>query len=353
MKLLLTFDYELFGDGTGCVFTHMIEPTNTILAACDTYGIKITIFFEVLEYIRLKEEWNKGNHMGYKKNPIEAIEKQLQKAAIDGHDIQLHIHPQWHNASYIDDRWILDFSQWRLGCFSDKAEHSIKDLIQECKLELENIISSVKPNYKCIALRAGSYNIMPSVNVYKAMFELGIQLDSSVFPGGFEEGTLSNYDYRKVSNELGYWWADKMDIRQQSIKTKEVIELPIFALPVTRWKRFCTISKIKALIQQRNTAMSSLSREKIKNKNFFNKINLLFEKEATPWDVCMFSKKLHKRYFKHIHQNLSGKRDTFVLIGHPKNLNDEKLFNNFLKLTRSIRQRPSFTTITEYYESII
>ncbi|MGJ7024434.1 hypothetical protein [Petrimonas sulfuriphila] len=104
MNLILSFDYELFGDGTGDVFTHMIEPTNAILSMCDAHGIKITLFFEMLEYIRLKEEWSKGNRMGYTSDPIEAIERQIQQATANGHDIQLHIHPQWYNASFKEGR---------------------------------------------------------------------------------------------------------------------------------------------------------------------------------------------------------------------------------------------------------
>jgi len=32
-------------------------------------------------------------------NPIKSIENELQKAAAYGHDIQLHVHPQWIGSS--------------------------------------------------------------------------------------------------------------------------------------------------------------------------------------------------------------------------------------------------------------
>jgi hypothetical protein len=115
MNLILTLDYELWGDGSGNVFHQIIEPTNRILNICDENKIKITIFFEAIEYLKLKDEWEKGNSMGYDKNPIKAIEAQLQNAALNGHDIQLHIHPQWVNAKYVNDKWEVDFSNWRLG----------------------------------------------------------------------------------------------------------------------------------------------------------------------------------------------------------------------------------------------
>jgi hypothetical protein len=217
MNLILTFDYELFGDGSGNVFTHIIEPTNTILGLCQKQGIKITIFFEALEYLKLKEEWDKGNTMGYTENPVKAIEQQIRRAAKNGHDIQLHIHPQWHNAKYQNDRWELDLNNWRLGEFQASTKNGIYELIRESKTALENLIKPVEPDYQCIALRAGGYNIMPSSEVYTAMVELGIKYDSSVYPGGYETGNLSKYDYRNIPLEMDYWWVDETDLLSETI----------------------------------------------------------------------------------------------------------------------------------------
>ena len=58
-SLIFTLDYELYGNGSGNVFTHIIEPTNKILEIADKYNAKITFFFEVVEYWKLKEEWEK------------------------------------------------------------------------------------------------------------------------------------------------------------------------------------------------------------------------------------------------------------------------------------------------------
>lgn len=196
MNLSLTFDYELYGDGSGDVFQHIIEPTNRILNICDSNHIKTTIFFEVIEYLKLKEEWNNGNKMGYSKNPIEAIEKQLQEAAKKGHDIQLHVHPQWVKAKYEENQWKVDLSNWRLGDFKIEENYSIEDMLSNGKKTIENLIREVVSEYQCIALRAGGYNVMPSQKVYNAMQNLGLKIDSSVYPDGYERGELSRYDYR-------------------------------------------------------------------------------------------------------------------------------------------------------------
>lgn len=353
MNLILTFDYELFGDGSGDVFTHIIEPTNTILGLCQKQGIKTTIFFEVLEYIKLKEEWESGNTMGYTKNPVKAIEQQIQQAAINGHDIQLHIHPQWHKAKYQNSKWHLDLSNWRLGDFKDENNCSVKDLISDCKTTLEELIKPVKPDYKCIALRAGGYNIMPSSEVYKAMQQVGLKIDSSVYPGGYENGSLSRYDYRNVPLNLDYWWADEKDIRDATNTKKDILEIPIFAIQVPRWKRILTVLKIKSLLFRQKTAMSAVAKEKMSNKSLWQKIQFMLKKEASTWDVCMFSKSLHKKIFEYVEKNLANQHNSFVLIGHPKSLQNKKLFEDFITTAKKRKTNYHFRTLTEYYESII
>jgi hypothetical protein len=351
INLILTFDYELFGDGTGDVFGDLIEPMEKILVLCDRYQIKTTIFFEIVEYLKLKGEWDKGNKMDYTENPVAAIENQIRKAALAGHDIQLHLHPQWANAKYDNDRWGLDFDNWRLGDFHGYEGYAVTDLLRDGKAVLEDLIRHVLPEYKCIALRAGGYNVMPSAEVYEAMKELGLKIDSSIYPGGYENGKLSRYDYRDVSSELDYWWADEADMRKVSVDKQEIVEVPVFALSIPRWKKVLTFSRVKSLLKESNGKVSSVTREKIASKSFFEKIKFVLSKECNTWDVCMFPKSLHKKFFKHIIKHLSG-RSNFVLIGHPKSLRDPKLFENFISTAQNHKSF-QFKTLAQFYASII
>lgn len=352
MNFIITLDYELFGDGSGNVFTHMIDPTKKILGILDDNNIKSTIFFEIVEYLKLKEEWDNGNTMGYTSNPIWAIENQIQSAAKNGHDIQLHIHPQWLNAKYINNKWKVDNNNWRLGDFHGVDGLKIKDLLKLGKVALENLIKPVVPDYECIGLRAGGYNIMPSKEIYLAMREIGLKYDSSIFPGGYENSTLSKYDYRKVSLFFDYWWADELDMRVESIVKKEIVEIPIFSLPIARWKKVLNFSKIKSFFLTEHSAVSSVSKEKLNQNNLNGKIKFLIEKQVYTWDFCMFSPALHKKLVNYITSLPSGKRNTFVLIGHPKNFQSKKNLERFLKIIRNKRYFSSFKTLNEIYANI-
>jgi hypothetical protein len=350
MNLVLTFDYELFGNGSGDVFTHMIEPTDNILNICAEHNIKTTIFFEVVEYWRLKEEWEKGNTMGYERNPIKAIEQQLQKVVLDGHDIQLHIHPQWVNAEWKNGSWKMDMDNWRLGDFSVEKDYTIEDLLSDGKATIENILRQVKPDYKCIALRAGAYNIMPSEDVYKAMNAAGFKVDSSVYPCGFEDGELSKYDYRGVSLDKDYWWANPADIRKESQAHKEIMEIPIFALPQRRIHKLLNTDKIHSLLFDGQKNISSVAKEKMSNRSMWEKFNFLFEKEAFTWDFCLFSKRLHKKFLRYIEHNLTNQRDTFVIIGHPKSYMSPRSLKSLIKQAKSSSIDYKFKTLREVYD---
>ena len=347
MNLIISIDYELYGDGSGDVFKHMIKPTKKILDHCDKYNIKTTIFFEIVEYIKIKNEWKKGNTMGYKNNPIDAINKQLFSAIENDHDIQLHLHPQWVNAIFSNNRWEVDKNNWRLGSFSTLNNYNIYDLLFECKNTLESLIRQIKPDYKCIAIRAGGYNILPSKKVYDAMVKLDLKIDSSVYPGGYEKGKLNNYDYRKAKIDIDYWYV-KPDNFSNENNISKVLEMPIFALPQRRYKKL-SIKRIKSAFLNKKSAISSLN-DKTSEKKIFEKVKWFFKKESFTWDFCLFDKKMHKYFFTFIKNNLKNKRNNFIIIGHPKGLTDIKTLQNLIHL--SLQKEAKFITIKEFYDSI-
>ncbi|MEX2485545.1 MAG: hypothetical protein WED10_13320 [Brumimicrobium sp.] len=348
MHLALTFDYELFGDGTGDVFEHMIKPTDEILRICESHGIKTTLFFEVLEYLKLKEEWEKGNTMGYSNNPITAIEEQVHHAAQNGHDVQLHLHPQWVHAKWTGNKWRLDMGNWRLGDFSS-TRYSIEELLAASKQAVEQLVRKVQPDYECTILRAGAYNIMPSDEVYKAMKKVGLQADSSVYPGGYENGRLSKYDYRSVPLNKDYWWAAPKDIRKSLAEHKDIMEIPVFALPQRRIHKLLNRDKLASLVFGGKRKISSVAKEKMSKRSFIEKLRFLFGKEAFTWDFCLFSPYLHRKFFSYIERHLIGQRNTFVIIGHPKSYQSDRSLTALIKQAK--KRKYTFKTLKEVHET--
>ena len=340
-SLVFTLDYELFGNGSGDVFKHIIEPTDKLLAIANQYGVKLTFFFEVIEYWKLKEEWENGNKMGYDNDPIEAMKNQIRDAYRQGHDIQLHLHPQWVDARWESGKWIVNLDKWRLGGYNGNGENSIENLFKRGKQTLEGLLKPVNPKYECIALRAGGYNIQPSEVIVRAMKATGIRVDSSIYPGGKEIGLLSNYDYTNIDPEKGYWnVGEKLEEKGDS----QIKEIPIVAFPMIRLKKFLTWERVKGLLRNSQSAIDSLEAKTStseKKSGKWEKVKYFFETEWQTWDYCLFSPSLHKGFLKKIAKQ---NRDVFVLVGHPKSFTGEKGLERLLKWTRN---RYEYKTIVE------
>lgn len=114
ISLIITIDYEIFGDGSGDVKKHIISPANQLLDICDKYGAKLTLMFEVAEYWAFKELEERGAlNLDY--YPSQLMAEQAANAIERGHDVQLHLHPQWLGAKYENGSWVVNFSWPRLS----------------------------------------------------------------------------------------------------------------------------------------------------------------------------------------------------------------------------------------------
>ncbi len=321
-RYILTLDYELYGDGSGDVFRNVVEPTQRLLTIAREKGVRYTFFFEVVEYWCLKSEWERGNTMGYSRNPVEAMETQMRQAVADGHDVQLHIHPQWCGARWQDGHWVVENSQWRLADYAG----DMVDLLRRGKRTLEEMLRPAKPGYRCIALRAGGYNAYPSERIVQAMREVGLTVDSSVVPGAVENGALSRYDYSSSPTESGWWHVDAC-LEQPAAERTDLIELPIVSAPMLRIRKFLSWSRIKSILNNRASAQRSFAAKTASDgggggrlSSLWRKVKYLFSRESQTWDFCLFSNSMHRNFIGH---SVSEGRDTYVLVGHPKGFADE------------------------------
>ncbi|KAA3703073.1 polysaccharide deacetylase family protein, partial [Bacteroides salyersiae] len=188
MKILITLDYELFmGKKTGSVESCLLSPMNSFISMLDRYGIKATIFVDAAYLLRLSELKDKHDKL---KSDFELISDHLKCLEQDGHDIQLHFHPQWIYSDYDSKQWIMDFEHYKL---SDLPENVLRTSFYSARLLLEEIIGK-----KIIAFRAGGYSL-PTYSGYIDLFKLnGIKIDSSVLRGAYVDSKYQKYDYRNI-----------------------------------------------------------------------------------------------------------------------------------------------------------
>lgn len=356
MELALTLDYELYGNGHGDVVKDIIKPTDRLLAICRQFNIKITIFFEIVEYWKLKETYEAGNNMGYLDNPADIMTAQIKKAYQEGHDIQLHIHPQWLDAEYSNGRWYVSKKLWRLSELPEKREnhssYGMVELFSKGKRTLEEIIQSLDLNYRCRILRAGGLNVFPSKKIVSAMRKTGLKADSSVFAGGFSKTDAATYDFREIPNDIPSWHIlndDLTDFNQKKPKTSDVpiFEFPIFALPVRRFRKY-DIVRIKNKIVNKSARETTIvqAKSRVPQKN---RIKYFLEKESVPWDFCLFSKSKHRLFCKQLAAINKGKEinGCFTLIGHSKEFRSPEKFVKMLSFIFDKYKNIKFITLTE------
>jgi hypothetical protein len=220
LNVHFTLDYEIHGNGEGCPYELMVEPTRRLMDLFDKFGAKLTIMADVAEILKFKEYKEQHGRDDYH---YEAIVDQLCEAIRRGHDVQLHLHASYFNARHENGRWHQDWSEY------DFAGLPLKRLIQiVCigKQFLENLLQPVDPKYECSAFRAANWSMNPSGNVVRALLENNIRIDTSVFKYGRREGIVS-FDYSNAHSELVPWLADENDICRQSENGK-LIEVPIY-----------------------------------------------------------------------------------------------------------------------------
>lgn len=339
-KIIITLDYEIFGEGSGDVKKHMIEPTSRLLDICDEYGAKLTIMFEVGEYWAFKSEEEKGEFEELSYKPSKLMEQQAVDAIKRGHDVQLHLHPQWIGAKY-NGGWKLNHDYWRLanlpnGLGNKDDVFSIRGSLYKGKKDLEKLLKPVNNKYECIAFRAGAWCIQPEKNVIRAMKDVGIKVDTSVFKGGYTNNG-EYYDFRNVVNNYGYWWTKEDNICQEGDKGKNIIEIPIYALVQPfilnfKWTKLMWILKTKMIIKNKNFNYYA---KQGKNKNLKKNFKILFEKYPIKWDFCKLN---HNDLYLYLQKIIINEKNNsydlgipVVMIGHSKDFFNERNFDAFLK----------------------
>ena len=232
IDLILTLDYELFGNGSGDVSRDVIEPTSRLLGICDRYGAKLTIFLEVGEYWAMKEAERTGT-LCLDYSPSQEIEEQLQRAVRFGHDVQLHLHPWWIGASFEAGRWRLCPQYKRVtdlpnGLGSEDDPLSIVGALTRGRRTLETIIHPVDADYECRAYRAAMFWGQPSGELIAGMKKSGLLADSSVIYGLHETAPVPT-DYRRAPSAHGYWWTTSEDISQAGPTGEHILEFPVYS----------------------------------------------------------------------------------------------------------------------------
>jgi len=220
LGLVLTNDWEVFGDGSGDYFDLQHRPLQDLLRVVEDHGARLTVMAEV------GQQWahlEAGAGHAWAREIAAAWETMLRETVKRRSDVQLHLHPQWLHATCGDDRqWQVDFSWWATGAV---PAHVLYETLRRGKQYLERLLQPVDASYACLAFRAGAYCIQPSRHVIAALRAAGFRCDSSVSKGLVQPPF---YDYRDAHSHVLPWFVSPDDIRRSDPGTDGLLELPIY-----------------------------------------------------------------------------------------------------------------------------
>jgi hypothetical protein len=218
LGLILSNDWELFGDGSGDYFEVQHKPLEDLLEVFAKYGAKLTVMAEV------GQQWAHmriADRKPWARTIVEAWESLLQETIKRKHDVQLHIHPQWLEAEYKNNKWHVNLDNWAISSLPAEATAKI---FKEGKLYLESFLKPVEVAYECIAFRAGAYCIQPSKVVIRDLLNGGFVCDTSVTKGMYNRGF---FDYRDAYSNVLPWFVHDGDVNYQNDTDGELLEIPI------------------------------------------------------------------------------------------------------------------------------
>lgn len=219
---MLHDDWELQGDGGGDINKLMFEPAKRILDICDFWGAKYTFFAEFGQQLAMLN----SPHKKHQKHAAE-WESILQDAMNRGHDVQLHFHPQWINATFTNNKWQLDYSKWAI---SSLTEEEVDVWINKGVDYLNGLFNKYNRDYKTVAFRAGGWMNQPSRKIIKALKKHGVIADVTVIKGLILKNTeLGTVDFSYAPSNLLPWYSNEIDFCQIGNIESGVICIPTYS----------------------------------------------------------------------------------------------------------------------------
>lgn len=218
IECIFTIDYEIYGNGQGSLGDLVYEPTRKLLAVFGRHGAKFVNFVEVAELDQIERQSSDP--------AISFVRQQIRQLHEQGHEIALHLHPQWANARYHNDTWELDFAEYNLCTLSPAR---IRQIVDRALAWLRDVLGDSR--FTPVSFRAGNWLFQPTAAVAQVLAERGIAVDSSVFKGGRQHG--HRLDYRPAHRNGWCWrFADDVNV---AVPCGKMLEIPIYTEMVPFW----------------------------------------------------------------------------------------------------------------------
>lgn len=193
--LILTLDYETFGNGSGSLCHCIVQPVERLLTTLSEFDAGLQSFVDATEFAAMRAHANEEvDGLPFEVQWLDRVESQIAALMTAPHSVHLHIHPQWMDARLDDDAWTLNYQHWRIG---DLSEPEI-DRSVAAGLDYLARLGDQFPEQGTTCFRAGGWAIQPSKPVLSSLEKHGVRIDSTVAPGTMNLARGDWFNFRKA-----------------------------------------------------------------------------------------------------------------------------------------------------------
>jgi hypothetical protein len=219
IHLALVDDWELSGSGAGDPHELQFRPMRKLVRIYNDHGIRGSFNAEVMQQLAFRDFQSQHPQL---KNLADEWDATIQETFRQGHDIQLHTHPQWSNSEYKDGKWVLK-GDWSIVNYSSS---DARQMLLRGKEYLENLLRPLDPDYRCVSYRAGSWCVAPSPFMLNLLADLGIIFDISIVGKLKYDTRRIKLDYSNCEEDFAPFYPVMTDARRVSNNVERIVCIP-------------------------------------------------------------------------------------------------------------------------------
>lgn len=353
--LVFVDDWELSGNGSGDARALQFRPMHELIGLYKEFGIRGSFNAEVMQQLSFREQAKQHRQL---QELADEWDEHVAHAYREGHDIQLHIHPQWRRSDYVDGKWKLT-GDWSILNYT---AHEAREMLCQGKGYLETLLRKVDPNYRCVSYRSGSWCIAPSPFILNLLVEAGIVFDMSIVAGIRYNTRHINLDYSNCEEDFLPYYPVMTDARKVSNKIEPIISVPTNCFYASRRQVFQQhLMKVRAKVSASgskiNEARTVAAYGSEWQQSGNSKLQKIYEKGITPYlkgkhyisDLAQLDYSLMTEMLDAIRRRVraSGLSEVPVILeNHTKDVGD---FSNIKRFLNDVAKAPDikFLTLTE------
>jgi hypothetical protein len=236
--LILTLDYETFGNGSGSLCDCVVEPVERLLDILSAYDAGLQSFIDATEFAAMRGHADNGaTELPFEAHWLDRVETQIASLMTAPHSAHLHIHPQWMDAQPVGNSWSLRYDHWRIGDLSrEEIDRSVS-----AGLDYLAQVSDRFTQQETTCFRAGGWAIQPSHTVLASLEKHGVRIDSTVAPGTINLARGDWFNFRAAPRKP--FWYTEGDVLQAS--ESGFLEVPIATAKLGRLQHLKCLKQSK------------------------------------------------------------------------------------------------------------